>query len=71
MEREFTITDAYKIQQENLYEWSLVLNIEAYALLLRKVIDGNKGINSPYQVPRGADISQYVSEIMREMAKNS
>jgi hypothetical protein len=67
MKKEFTIAYAYKVQEENLLKWSMVLNTDAYNKLLQKVKDGNIGVNSAHQVPRGQDIDTYVHEIANEM----
>lgn len=66
MRREdFTFQDAYKIQSQHIIEWSNVLNTDAYLALLRKVIEENaKEMESPYDVFRGSDISNFIQNLM-------
>ena len=67
MEKEFTLMDAFNIQSEHLYEWSIVLNAEAYRRLLYKTREATKGVSKPYSIPRGSTLSGFVEDIKREM----
>lgn len=68
MRQEFTLEQAFDIQEEHINEWELVLNTEAFVRLTIKVKEANKkGYKSPYDVVRGSTLSQYVADITREM----
>lgn len=63
--QDFTFQDAYKIQSQHIIEWSTVLNPDAYLALLRKTIEENaKEMESPYEVFRGSDISNFIQNLM-------
>ena len=63
--QDFTFQDAYKIQSQHIIEWSTVLNPDAYLSLLRKTIEENaKEMESPYDVFRGSDISNFIQNLM-------
>jgi hypothetical protein len=68
MRQEFTFEEAFKIQEEHISEWAIVLNSEAYVRLIGKVLDRNKkGYKRPDSVARGTTLDQYVADITREM----
>lgn len=68
MRQEFTFEEAFDIQEKHINQWEVVLNIEAFVRLTRKVKERNKkGYRSPYDVARGTTLDQYVADITREM----
>jgi len=68
MKQEFTFEEAYKIQEEHISKWAIVLNPDSYSRLLEKVIERNrKGYKNPYSVARGTTLDQFIADITREM----
>ena len=64
-QKEFTFEDAFNIQLKNLSEWASVLKTEAYLKVLQAVIErNNKGYKSPYDVCRGNDITNIISNLL-------
>jgi hypothetical protein len=70
MLQEFSYKEAFEIQLENLQSWNAILKIEVYLQLIDEVIKlNNLGYDNPYQVCRGADITDLVIEL-KDKSKN-
>ena len=63
-ERTFTISDALKIQRDQLKRWKTVLNTKTYERLIYVIDERNaRGYKSPYDVVRGSDLYSIISNI--------
>lgn len=57
----FTMESALKIQGEQLAEWKTRLNRECYASLSKFLVLSNGVASTPFEIPRGTDITDFLS----------
>lgn len=70
MLQEFSYKEAFELQLQHLQSWHTILKVEVYLQLIDAVIElNNLGYDNPYQVCRGASITDLVIEL-KNKSKN-
>jgi len=60
MEKEFTVEDAIKVQDEQLLDWAKVLTPTAYARLLNWARWSNRNAKTYRDIVRGVDMDNFI-----------